>query len=115
MDRKARTISIALDFSVKKHPGCIFQCISLINRVFIFSVALSSYRVVVDEEQVMLGNEILLKCDIPSFVADFVLVDGWVDSEGLGIADDGNYQGNQSGQFPQQSNMECHKRAEQCN
>ena len=60
-----------------------------------FSVALSSYRVVVDEEQVMLGNEILLKCDIPSFVADFVAVDGWVDSEGLGIADDGNYQGNQ--------------------
>ena len=105
MDRKARTISIALDFSVKKHPGCIFQCISLINRVFIFSVALSSYRVVVDEEQVMLGNEILLKCDIPSFVADFVVVDGWVDSEGLGIADDGNYQGNQSGQFPQHSNV----------
>ena len=43
----------------------------------------------------MLGNEILMKCDIPSFVADFVAVDGWVDSEGLGIADDGNYQGNQ--------------------
>ena len=60
-----------------------------------FSVALSSYRVVVDEEQVMLGNEILMKCDIPSFVADFVAVDGWVDSEGLGIANDGNYQGNQ--------------------
>ena len=59
-------------------------------------MALSSYRVVVDEEQVMLGNEILLKCDIPSFVSDFVLVDGWVDSEGLGIADDGIYQGNQS-------------------
>ena len=68
-------------------------------------MALSSYRVVVDEEQVMLGNEILLKCDIPSFVADFVLVDGWVDSEGLGIADDGNYQGNHSGQFPQHSNI----------
>ena len=43
----------------------------------------------------MLGNEILMKCDIPSFVADFVAVDGWVDSEGLGIANDGNYQGNQ--------------------
>ena len=66
-------------------------------------MALSSYRVVVDEEQVMLGNEILLKCDIPSFVADFVAVDGWVDSEGLGIADDGNYQGNQSEQ--QHSNI----------
>ena len=57
-------------------------------------MVLTSHRVVVDEEQVMLGNEILLKCDIPSFVADFVVVDGWVDSEGLGMADDGYYQGN---------------------
>ena len=86
-------------------------------RVLILSVALSSYRVVVDEEQVMLGNEILLKCNIPSFVADFVVVDGWVDSEGLGIADDGNYQGNQSQQCSSTVNhtpVKCHKRAEQC-
>ena len=58
-------------------------------------MVLTSYRVVVDEEQVMLGNEILLKCDIPSFVADFVHVDGWVDSEGLGMANDEYYQGNE--------------------
>ena len=84
-------------------------------RVLIFSVALSSYRVVVDEEQVMLGNEILLKCDIPSFVADFVAVNGWVDSEGLGIADDGNYQGNQVFLYTQTYPCKMsHKRAEQC-
>ena len=80
-----------------------------------FSVALTSYRVVVDEEQVMLGNEILLKCDIPSFVADFVVVDGWVDSEGLGIADDGNYQGNQVFLYTQTYPCKMsHKRAVQC-
>ncbi len=57
-------------------------------------MALSAYRVVVDEEQVMLGNDIILKCDIPSFEADFVSVDGWVDSEGLAIAHNRNYPGN---------------------
>ena len=38
------------------------------------------------EEQVMLGNDVLFKCSIPSFVADFVTVDGWVDSEGSGYS-----------------------------
>ena len=46
-------------------------------------VALQSYRVVVHEEQVVLGNEVLLKCIIPSFQADFVSVVSWQDSEGV--------------------------------
>ena len=32
-------------------------------------------------EQVILGNDVLLKCHIPSFVADFVTVESWIDSE----------------------------------
>ena len=64
------------------------------NQCLVFSVVLSLYRVVVDEEQVMLGNDILMKCDIPSFEADFVFVDDWVDSEGMNIAKDKNYHGN---------------------
>ena len=47
-----------------------------------------------DEEQVMLGNDILLKCDIPSFEADFISVVGWVDSEGQSNVLDGKYDGN---------------------
>ncbi len=31
---------------------------------------------------VILGNDALVRCTIPSFVADFVSVVGWVDSEG---------------------------------
>ena len=31
---------------------------------------------------VILGNSALLKCEIPSFVIDFVSVDSWVDNEG---------------------------------
>ena len=27
------------------------------------------------------GNDALLKCEIPSFVADFVTIDSWIDNE----------------------------------
>lgn len=38
-----------------------------------------------DKEYVMRGNAAILKCSIPSFVADFVYVVGWVDEEGTEI------------------------------
>ena len=34
-------------------------------------------------ETVILGNDAIFKCSIPSFVSDFVAVLGWVDSQGL--------------------------------
>ena len=54
-------------------------------------MAIQTYRVDVAVAQVILGNEVLLKCDIPSFVADFVSVASWVDSEGLTISVNQNY------------------------
>ena len=33
-------------------------------------------------ETVILGNDAIFKCSIPSFVSDFVTVQSWVDSEG---------------------------------
>ena len=30
----------------------------------------------------MLGNDAIFKCSVPSFVADFVSAESWVDSEG---------------------------------
>ena len=36
----------------------------------------------VPQESVILFNDVLLKCNIPSFVGDFVTVAAWVDSEG---------------------------------
>ncbi len=33
-------------------------------------------------EYVILGNDVVMACKIPSFVADFVSVVGWVDSGG---------------------------------
>ena len=32
---------------------------------------------------VILGNSALVKCDIPSFVADFVSVVSWLDNDGV--------------------------------
>lgn len=34
------------------------------------------------KEYVIRGNAAVLKCSIPSFVADFVYVDSWIDEEG---------------------------------
>lgn len=34
------------------------------------------------KEYVIRGNAAVLKCSIPSFVADFVYVESWIDEEG---------------------------------
>jgi hypothetical protein len=33
------------------------------------------------DEHVLKGNSAILKCHIPSFVSDFVLIDAWIDEE----------------------------------
>ncbi len=40
------------------------------------------YQVNVHDEYVLLGNAGLLRCIIPSFVSDFVLIDSWVGDDG---------------------------------
>jgi len=37
---------------------------------------------VIQESYVILGNDALVKCDIPSFVADLVQITGWNDNDG---------------------------------
>lgn len=46
-----------------------------------------------DNEYVMRGNAAILKCSIPSFVADFVHVVAWVDEEGTEIIASDDYDG----------------------
>lgn len=41
-----------------------------------------SYAVSLMEEYVLRGNAAILKCHIPSFVADYVAVVSWIESEG---------------------------------
>lgn len=38
---------------------------------------------ILGKEYVMRGNAALVRCTIPSFVADFVSVVAWIDEEGL--------------------------------
>ena len=35
-----------------------------------------------DKEYVIVGNSGVLRCEVPSFVADFITVQSWVDSDG---------------------------------
>ncbi len=46
------------------------------------SVVTQLYQTAPIDEYVMVGNDALFKCQIPSFVADLVSVLGWVDSTG---------------------------------
>ena len=48
-----------------------------------FSVVYQDFKSHVGQEvYVILGNDALLKCDIPSFVSDLVDIVGWSDSQG---------------------------------
>ena len=40
------------------------------------------FEVDIFREVVIVGNDAIFKCSVPSFVTDFVFVDSWVDSEG---------------------------------
>ena len=49
------------------------------------------YSAEVMSEYVIKGNSAIIKCSIPSFVADFVSVDAWVASDGSYIRPSENY------------------------
>ncbi len=47
-----------------------------------FSAVSQTYQAEIGNKHVIVGNDVLVKCDIPSHVAEFVEIVGWVDSEG---------------------------------
>ena len=73
---------------------CFTSKIFSLWNFFSISVAIQAYIVNVFDEQVILGNDVLLKCNIPSFQADFVSVESWVDSEGVSIQKSELFHGN---------------------
>ena len=48
-----------------------------------FSVVAQEFITEAHNVHVIIGNSALLKCEIPSFVADFVSVASWVENNGL--------------------------------
>ncbi len=74
--------SVKVPFRIsKRYKQLIDNCFCLFS-----SVAHQAYRVAVHEESVIIGNDVLVKCSIQSFVADFVRVIGWIDSEGVSFS-----------------------------
>ena len=53
-----------------------------ISVMIFFSVIAQTYTTDAHKTYVILGNSALIKCEIPSFVADFVSVISWVDNKG---------------------------------
>ena len=45
-------------------------------------VAAQAYHVTVPDDSVIVGNDAVIRCNIPSFVTDFLSVTAWVTSEG---------------------------------
>ena len=43
------------------------------------------YETRVSDEFVIIGNDVLLKCSVPSFALDFIILNGWVTNEGVEI------------------------------
>lgn len=53
------------------------------NIPFLISVVvIQSYEAEADNEYVIRGNSAVMTCEIPSYVAEFVFVDLWTDSDG---------------------------------
>lgn len=44
-----------------------------------------------DKEYIIKGNAAILKCSVPSFVADFVQVISWIDDSGTEIVTSNDY------------------------
>ena len=51
--------------------------------VIFFAVVAQTYTTDANKNYVILGNSALVKCEIPSFVADFVSVVSWLDNDGM--------------------------------
>ena len=50
------------------------------------------FKVHVDlESYVILGNDALLKCEVPSFVSDLVDVESWLDNQGQSFLQSGSF------------------------
>jgi len=60
---------------------------------FMHTVVNQLYQTRVIDEYVLLGNSVVLKCLVPSFVADFIHVLGWVDDSGNNIGSNVDKQG----------------------
>ena len=59
-----------------------FYCMNFqLTLSFLLSVTNQRYEINISPESIIVGNDAIFRCSIPSFVSDFVSVDSWIDSE----------------------------------
>lgn len=61
-----------------------------INESYHFSVVQQFYQTRVIDEFVLRGNAATLKCNLPSFISDFVSVESWISDDGTEILPNAN-------------------------
>lgn len=61
---------------------CHYFAVSLTIKIEKFPVVIQQYEAEADNEYVIRGNSAIMKCEIPSYVSDFIVVDMWADSDG---------------------------------
>ena len=52
-----------------------------VNKLLDISVTNQKYEINISPESIIVGNDAIFKCSIPSFVTDFVFLEAWIDSE----------------------------------
>ena len=60
---------------------------------FPFLDVAQNYETRVSDEFVIIRNDALLKCSVPSYAVDFLILNGWVTNEGLEIVANFNENG----------------------
>lgn len=70
-----------LSITLLNIPSCPMLSSNLIP-FFPFPVVNQFYQTDGENEYVIRGNSAILKCKVPSFIADFVFVEAWIDSDG---------------------------------
>ena len=48
-------------------------------------MVLQDYLVEIHNEHIILGNDAIFQCSIPSFVSDFISIQAWVDNEATAV------------------------------
>lgn len=71
-------------------PPVSFRLVLVMNLTLLLSVVNQFYEAEILTEYVIRGNAAVLKCSIPSFVADFVKVEAWIDENGTEISHSGD-------------------------
>lgn len=61
----------------------LYTCIYAVSTTYVLLIVVAqSYEIEADNEYVIRGNSAVMKCEVPSFVSDFVDVELWQDSLG---------------------------------